>query len=85
MTRAISLDDALKAAGKALALIILLYFIACAMAPALRALLGTLAYLLMMAMRWVVVTVIVTALLILVARMTLRRFSARSEFRNNRD
>jgi hypothetical protein len=79
MTRAISLDDALKAAGKALVLIMLLYFIACAMAPALRTLLGALSYLLMTAMRWVIVTVIVTALLILVARTLLQRFSAGSQ------
>ena len=79
MTRAISLDDALKSAGKALALIILLYFMACAIAPALRAGLAGLAHLLMTAMRWIVVTVFVTALLILIVRMLLQRFSARSE------
>jgi hypothetical protein len=78
MTRAISLDDALKAAGKALVLIILFYCIACAIAPALRAGLNAAAHLLMTAMRWIVVTVLVTALLILLGRMLLRRFSARA-------
>jgi putative effector of murein hydrolase LrgA (UPF0299 family) len=79
MTRAISLDDVLKAAGKTLVLIMLLYFIACAIAPALHAGLGALAHLLMAAMRWIVVTVIVTTLLILVARTLLQRFSAGSQ------
>jgi hypothetical protein len=83
MTRAISLDDALKSMGKALLLIVLLYFMACAIAPALQAGLVALAHLLMTAMRWIAVTVFVTALLILIARMLLQRFSARSESRGN--
>ncbi len=85
MTRAISLDDALKSAGKALVLIILFYCIACAIAPALRAGLSAVAHLLMTAIRWIVVTVFVTALLILLGRMLLLRFSARPESRDNQD
>ncbi len=85
MTRAISLDDALKSAGKALLLIILLYFIACAIAPAFQAGLGALAHLLVTALRWIVVTVIVASLLILIARLLLQRFSARPEYRSNHD
>lgn len=85
MTRAISLDDALNSVGKAVVLIILLYFIACEIAPALRAGLGALTHLLMTAIRWIVVTVFVTAFLILIARMLLRRFSGRPEARGNWD
>lgn len=83
MTRAISLDDALKSAGKALLLIILFYCIACAIAPALRAGLNAMALLLATAMRWIVVTIFVTALLILLVRMLLQRFSAHSESKDN--
>jgi len=85
MTRAISLDDALKSAGKALLLIILLYFLACVIAPAFQAGLGALAHLLATVMRWIVVTVLVAALLILIARLLLQRFSARPEYRGNQD
>lgn len=85
MTRAISLDDALKSTRKAFLLIILLYCIACAIAPALRAGFNVMALLLGTAMRWIVVTVIVTALFILIARVLLQRFSAQPESRSNRD
>jgi len=76
MTRAISLDDALKSTGKALLLIILLYLGACAIGPALRAGLSDMAHMLATALRWIVVTVLVTAVLILIARMLVQRFSA---------
>jgi hypothetical protein len=79
MTRAISLDDTLKTIGKKLALIVLAYFVVCALGPPLRAGMAALASLLTSALRWLAVAVIVAGPLILVARVLLRRFSVRQD------
>jgi hypothetical protein len=77
MTRALSLDDALKSAGKMLLLIVLVYFAICTLVPLLNAGAAALAVLLKAAPLWLAVAVIAAGLLILILRVLRRKFSAR--------
>jgi hypothetical protein len=78
LTRAISLKDALKAAGKALLVFVLLYFSTCMLLPPVTAGAHALTLLLQAAIRWLVVTVLVAALLIVIVQALRWRFSTRS-------
>jgi hypothetical protein len=84
MTRAISLEDALKAIGKAFLLLFILYFAVCMLASPVRAGAMALVALLATAIRWLVVAVIVIALLIIFI-WTLRWKSARSNASRSRN
>jgi hypothetical protein len=84
-TRAISLEDALKAIGKAFLLLFILYFAVCILASPVRAGLAALVALLATAIRWLVVAVIVIALLILLLWMLSRKSVRRLNTKSNRD
>ena len=84
MTRAISLDDALKGIGKTLLMLVILCLAVCFLGPALHALIAALADLIMTVIHWLVVTVFAVALLMLLVRLLLRRFSGRPNAKSSR-
>src|SRR5689334_13836527 len=84
-TRAISLEDALKAIGRALLLLFILYCAVCMLASPVRAGLAALVALLATAVRWLVVAVIVIALLILLLWMLSRKSVTRRSAKSNHD
>lgn len=73
ITRAISLDDALKSIGKAFLLLLVLYFAVCMLAGPVHDGLTALVALLAKAVRWLVVTVIVTFALMILVRVLSQR------------
>jgi hypothetical protein len=85
MTRAISLDDAVKIAGKILILLVILSFAVCVIGPPLRAGLTALAHVLQTILNWLVVAVLVTALLILFIQMLRWKYSARPNVSRSRN
>jgi hypothetical protein len=84
-TRAISLEDALKAMGKAFLLLFILYFAVCMLVSPVRAGFAALVALLATAIRWLVVAVIIIAPLILLLWMLLRKSVMRRSAKSNRD
>jgi hypothetical protein len=84
MTKAISLEDALKETGKTLLILVILCFAVCYLGPALHATIAALAGLLMAAIRWLVVAVFAAALLMLLPRLLRWRFSGRSNRKSSR-
>ena len=85
MTKAISLDDAVKIAGKTLLLLVILSFAVCVIGPPFRAGLTALAAFLKAILHWLVVAVIVIALLILFIQTLRWKFSARSNVSRSRN
>jgi len=84
-TRVISLEDALKAIGKAFLLLFILYFAVCMLVSPVRAGLAALVALLATAIRWLVVAVIIIAPLILLLWMLSRTSVTRLNAKSNRD
>jgi protein-S-isoprenylcysteine O-methyltransferase Ste14 len=85
MTRAISLDDAIKIAGKVLLLLVILSFAVCMIGPPLHAGLTALAHVLQTILKWLVVAVIVIALLILFIQTLRWKYSARPNVSRSRN
>lgn len=85
MTRAISLDDAVKIAGKILILLVILSFAVCVIGPPLRAGLTALAHVLQTILNWLVVAVLVMVSLMLVITVLRWRFAARSNAESSRN
>jgi cytochrome c biogenesis protein CcdA len=84
-TRAISLEDALKAIGKVFLSIMAVYLAVCALAPPLRAGATALAQMLKTIVLWLVVAVSIIALGMLVLKALRSRFTARSNTNSARD
>lgn len=84
-TRAISLEDALKAIGKAFLAIFLAYLAVCIIAPPLRAGVLALIAILKAAVRWLAVAVCIGVPVTLIVRALLSRFTARSNTNGARD
>ena len=84
MTKAIPLEDALKGIGKTLLMLVILCLAVCFLGPALHALIVALADLIMTVIHWLVVTVFAVALLMLLVRLLLRRFSGRPNAKSSR-
>ena len=85
MTRAISLDDAVKIAGKILLLLVILSFAVCVIGPPLRAGLAALAHVLQTLLNWLVVAIIVMVPLMLVITALRWRFAARANVNSSAD
>lgn len=77
-TRVISLEDALKATGKALLLLFILYFAVCMLAEPVGAALTALVAILAKAVRWFVVAVFVILALMILIRVLSRKSGSRS-------
>jgi hypothetical protein len=84
MTRAISLDDALKIAGKILVALAALYLAACLLGPPLVAGMNALALIFKTLIRWLVVAVLIAVPLMLLITALRRRFAARSNAEGSR-
>jgi hypothetical protein len=80
----VSLDDALKAVGKAVFLLVVLSFAACLIGPIVHTGFAALAVLLKAVVHWLLVAVIIAALLILFIR-ALRWKSTRSNVDRSRN
>lgn len=85
ITRAISLDDAVKIAGKTLLLLVILSFAVCVIAPPLRAGLTALARVLQTILNWLVVAVLIMVPLMLVIKALRWRFAARANANSGAD
>lgn len=85
MTKAISLEDAVKAILKGLLALVVLYIAICSLAPPLVAGVTALARVLKAALVWLTVTVIVATLLILFIRVILLRLIAQMNARRDPD
>jgi|SRR5882724_835836 len=85
MTRSISLEDALKAVGKAFLAIMLAYLAVCMLGPPLRAGVVALIHLLKAVVQWLVVAVFVVEPVTLFIRVLYARFISRSSGNGARD
>ena len=85
ITRAVSLEDALNAIGKALLVLVLVLAAVCLVGPLVRAGMAALTLLVETVIPWLLVTVLVVAVVILCLRTLLWRSGARPEARGRRD